>query len=310
MVGVGGFYNPGSLQDVNFNLGTNFQRLSVYNGKTQWLDVETHLSFQHINSDTLIYTGLPLLYLPVPFSPYGYKCKGVTVSFKDRIASDKTKIELALWEKQKDNSFVKMRDNFTVTGAMRGAYFVPIDYALEEGASIYIEVVSLDRYDLIGFEVNGFSAVIHLVNGTGTNLNINPNFLPVAAFPDYTAASDGGVDNGQIFTFDSESIIGTEGAVIYQGNVANAFIKGFYATRELAANRLPIGSLYALKDSLLGADGKVMIVGFPTVKANSIVRGYFTDNDAAIAGGLNVGELYALSSGSIVDAENSVFQVL
>lgn len=310
MVGVGGYFRTGSLPDANAGLGGNFQRLTSYNGRTQWLDVETHLSFQHILSDELIYTGLPLLYLPVPYSPYGYKCKGVTVAFKDRIASDKTKVELALWEKRKDNVFYKMRDNFTVTGAMKSAYFIPIDYALEDGASIYIEVVSLDRYNLVGFEVNGFSAVIHMVNGTGTNLNINPNFLPVAQFPDYAAASDGGVENGQIFTFDSESIIGTEGAVIYQGNTPNAFIRGFYATKELAANRLPLGSLYALKDSLLGADGKVMIVGFPTVTASSVVRGYFTDNDASIAGGLNPGELYALTDGSMIDASNSVFQVL
>lgn len=307
MVGVGGqvFQNYPVIKDNFLSAGGDFQHLMSYGGKTYWQDDSIFLPFQPLLSDQNLVPGLSKAFLVVPHMHGNrWQCKNITVGFHTRFGASDSAV-ISFLEKRIDGSYDKMRTDVTYGDTGIAAYIANMNHNLSEGSTIYLEVVST-----AGATLTGFSAVAQLTARTGGDSPLTAPFAAFGSYPDSAAAYEAGAENGLFYTFSNDSIIGSEGAMQYQGDTVNKYIKGFYASTSAAAAGLSYGDLYCFKDSLQGNDGKVMINGFPSITATSVCRGYYVDNDAALAGGLVAGQFYALSGSTILDVPGSVYQVL
>lgn len=308
MVGVGGSASRGSqsiIQDAFLSAGNDYQRLTSFGGQTYWADAEIYLTFQPLLSDQVNTVGISKAFAVVPnYTAVRWTCRNITIAFHTRFAGGSSAV-ISFLEKRIDGSYNLMRTNVTMSSVMTGAYFADMAYDLQEGSTLYLEVISQNNAQPLGF-----SATAALLQRAGANTPNNVPFAVQGAYPETATASMDGVLPGEYYTFDAASLWGTEGALVYVGTAVNQLIKGFYASTYSAAQALPVGSLYALQDSLQGADGKVMLVGYPAITSQSFVKGYYLDNAAALAGGLVAGQYYALSQSSIIDTQGSVFKVL
>jgi hypothetical protein len=230
MVGAGGYTPPsvaggnnGTGGDVILTPGGDFQKLVSVNNQTYWLDDGLLMNFQPFLSNQLMTMGLSRQFLPVPYHSIGYKITDVTIAFHTRIVRPKATIQMGFWEKRKNGLYYQICPHTYFSADILTAYHMPCNYFLQDGATMYLEVVYLDDATLdptLGDvpPLYGLSAVATLSVGTGNNI-VLPN-PPVSTgtlikghYKDNDEALANNLVKGDLYTLSAESLQGAEWTV-------------------------------------------------------------------------------------------------